>query len=40
VFRRSPLHDGAVQTIWAAKRAQPPMPSQAPVIPQVAGAWT
>jgi hypothetical protein len=40
VFSRSPLHDGAVQTIWAAKRAQPPMPSQAPVVPQVAGAWT
>ena len=40
VIRRSPLHDGAVQTVWAAKRAQPPMPSQAPVVPQVAGAWT
>jgi hypothetical protein len=41
VFRRSPpLHAGAVQTVWGAKRAQPPRPSQAPVVPQVAAAWT
>jgi hypothetical protein len=38
VFRRSPLHAGAVQTICGAKCAQPPMPSQAPVVPHVAGA--
>jgi len=40
VIRRSPLHAGAVQTIWAAKRAQPPTPSHEPVMPQVAGACT
>jgi len=38
VIRRSPLQAGALQRIWAAKRAQPPTPSQAPVVPQVAGA--
>jgi hypothetical protein len=41
VLRRSPpLHAGAVQTVCGAKRAQPPMPSHAPVVPQVAAAWT
>jgi hypothetical protein len=40
VLSRSPLQDGAVHTVWGAKRAQPPIPSHAPVVPQVAGACT
>jgi hypothetical protein len=40
VLRRSPLHDGMMQTVWGANRAQPPMPSQAPVVPQVCAVWT
>jgi hypothetical protein len=35
VFRRSPLHEGAAQTVSAAYFAQPPSPSQAPVWPHV-----
>jgi len=40
VFRRSPLQAGAMQMIWDANFAQPPKPSHAPVVPQVAGACT
>jgi hypothetical protein len=40
VFSRSPLHDGAEQMVSAAYRAQPPIPSQAPVVPQVAATST
>jgi hypothetical protein len=40
VFRVSPLHDGATQTVSAAYSAQPPMPSQAPVCPHEAGPWS
>lgn len=32
---RSPVHEGATQTVSAAYFAQPPRPSQAPVCPQV-----
>ena len=39
VLRRSPLHAGMMQMVWGAKRAQPPMPSQAPVVPQVCAVW-
>jgi hypothetical protein len=38
VFSRSPLQDGARQIVSAAYLAHPPIPSQAPVWPQVAGA--
>src|SRR4029078_12968509 len=37
---RSPLRDGPVQTVCAANLAQPPRPSHAPVVPQVAGICT
>jgi hypothetical protein len=37
VFRRSPLHDGATQTVSAAYREQPPTPSHAPVCAHAAG---
>ncbi len=36
VFRRVPLQMGARQTVSAAYFAQPPIPSQRPVCPQVA----
>lgn len=36
VFRRSPLQEGATQTVSAANLAHPPIPSQRPVWPQVA----
>jgi hypothetical protein len=36
VFRRSPLQEGARQTVSAAYLAHPPIPSQRPVCPQVA----
>jgi hypothetical protein len=36
VFMRSPAaHDAGTQTVSGAYRAQPPMPSHAPVVPQV-----
>lgn len=38
VFRRSPLQDGARQTVSAAYLAHPPIPSQRPVCPQLAEA--
>jgi hypothetical protein len=38
VFNRSPLQDGARQIVSAANFEQPPIPSQRPVCPQVAGA--
>jgi hypothetical protein len=40
VFSRSPAHAGGTHTVSARKRAQPPIPSQAPVVPQVLGACT
>src|SRR4029079_19738920 len=40
VFSRSPAaHDAGTQTVSGANRAQPPMPSHAPVVPQVEAAW-
>lgn len=38
VFIRSPVHEGATQTVSAAYLAQPPRPSQVPVWPQVDGS--
>jgi hypothetical protein len=38
VFSRSPLQEGVRQTVSAANFAQPPMPSQRPVCPQVVAA--
>ena len=35
VLSRSPLHDGATQTVSAAYLEQPPIPSQTPDCPQV-----
>jgi hypothetical protein len=37
VFRRSPLHPGAMQMVSAAYSAQPPIPSQVPVCPHDGG---
>jgi len=40
VFSRSPAaHDAGTQTVSGANSAQPPMPSHAPVVPQVEAAW-
>jgi len=38
VLSRSPLHDGATQTVWAAYREHPPIPSQTPDCPQLDAA--
>jgi len=38
VLSRSPLHDGATQTVWAAYLEHPPIPSQTPDCPQLAAA--
>lgn len=35
VLSRTPLHDGATQTVWAAYLEQPPIPSQTPDCPQL-----